>query len=218
VGVKAQTSCTSPSPSIPLPSREWEARHAPRALWLIAQNFLNTLYSLFGDPERIAFQHTLTKAAHHLLASWIRCGEALMRRLLLIEAAAYPKPNTPPLLRPTRKRARKLIGFDDDKPETWRVSFRCFASPARAKRAPAKAKPARRFASAWPLAERYEALIRVFNAPAPYAQRLAKRLHALKHRLAEILRAAPEAEHRIERFEALTHAAAARWRLDPNSS
>jgi hypothetical protein len=45
-----------------------------------------------------------------------------------------------------------------------------------------------RFTSAWPLAERYEALIRVFNDPAPYAKRLAARLHALPHRAAELLR------------------------------
>ena len=34
----------------------------------------------------------------------------------------------------------------------------------------------RRFFSAWPLAERCEALLRVFNDPAPYAKRLARRL------------------------------------------
>jgi hypothetical protein len=78
------------------------------------------------------------------------------------------------------------------------------------------AKPAI-FYSAWPLAERYEALLRAFNDPAPYARRLAKRLHAWLHRLPEILRAPPEAEHRIERFEALTHAAETRWRI-PNTS
>src|SRR5689334_18480393 len=91
-------------------------RTAPRALWLVAQSFLNTLYVLFGDPAAIAFQHTLTQEPYQLLASWIRCGEAMMRRLLLIEAAAYPKPNTPPRLWPKRTRVRRLVGFDDDKP------------------------------------------------------------------------------------------------------
>ena len=217
-------------------------RAAPLVLWRIAQTFLHTLYALFGDPAAIAFQHTLTKPPRDLLLSWVRCGEAMMRRLLLIEAAAYPKPNTPPRLWPKRARVRRLIGFDDDKPETWRVSLRCFAalnsSPARggsgssrrsrqAKADETKggvdacaqwftAKPAK-FYSSWPLAERYEALLRVFNDPAPFARRLAKRLHALRHRLMEILRAPPEAERRIERFEALTHAASARWRI-PNTS
>jgi hypothetical protein len=188
----------------------------------VARAFLNTLHALFGGPERIAFQHTLTKEPYQLLLSWLRCGEAMMRRLLLIEAAAHPAPNTRPLLHPKRIRVRKLVGFDADKPETWRVNFRCFAPTDRRllagkKRCRQDAGGPRRFHSAWPLAERCEALIRVFNDPAPFARRLAKRLHAVPHRLAEILRAPPEAEHRIERFEALTHAAAARWRI-PNTS
>ncbi|MFZ2029052.1 MAG: hypothetical protein WAU68_01980 [Vitreimonas sp.] len=221
-------------------------RTAPLILWRVAQSFLHTLHALFGGPERIAFQHTLTQEPYRLLLSWIRCGEAMMRRLLLIEAAAYPKPNTPPRLWPKRTRVRRLVGFDDDKPETWRVSFRCFSSgppassrqkkcrqdaggPKRAEDYPSPigdmhfhqgpwftAKPAK-FYSAWPLAERYEALLRVFNSPEPYARRLAKRLHALTHRLRELLRAPPEAERRIERFEALTHAAEIPWRI-PNSS
>ena len=53
-----------------------------------------------------------------------------MRRLLLIEASAYPKPNTRPLLRPARVRTRKLMSFTAEAPEKWRVSFRCFSSPA----------------------------------------------------------------------------------------
>jgi hypothetical protein len=107
-------------------------RTAPRELWLIAQTFLNTLFALFGAPEAIAFQHTHTSQQRALLLPWLRAGEALMRRLLLIEASAYPKPNTRPLLGRTRaKRALKLVGFDDDNPETWRVSFRCLSAADR---------------------------------------------------------------------------------------
>ena len=221
-------------------------RTAPLVLWRVAQSFLHTLHALFGGPERIAFQHTLTEELYRLLLSWVRCGEAMMRRLLLIEAASYPKPNTPPRLWPKRTRKRRLVGFDDDKPETWRARLRYFTSirscPAKRVRSTSKRAPERRpedypepigdmhfhqgpwftakrakFYSAWPLAERYEALLRVFNDPAPYARRLAKRLHAVRHRIAEILRAPPEAEHRIECFEALTHSAETRWRI-PNTS
>jgi hypothetical protein len=179
-------------------------RTAPGALWLIAQTFLNTLFALFGAPEAIAFQHTHTSRQRALLLPWLRAGEALMRRVLLIEAAAYSKPNTRRLLRAQRQRVRKLAGFDDDKPETWRVSFRCLHNPDR--RLPAGKKKCRqgapqrrpklsrferdwpapkptKFYSSWPLAERYEALIRIFNNPAPFAKRLAARLHATPHRI-----------------------------------
>jgi hypothetical protein len=74
------------------------------------------------------------------------------------------------------------------------------------------------FRSAWPLAERYEALIRVFNDPAPYARRLARHLHATPHRLAGALKAPPEARHRVERFEALTGAAENAWRTHFSSA
>jgi hypothetical protein len=58
--------------------------------------------------------------------------------------------------------------------------------------------------AAWPLAERYEAILRVFNNPEPYARRLAARLHATAHRLRELFRAPPEAQHRIDQYDMLT--------------
>lgn len=181
---------------------------------------MHTLYALFGAPEDVAADHTLTRAAHTLMASWLRCAEAMLRRLLLIEASAFPKPNTRPLLHEKRKRTRREMSFTAGNPEAWRVSFRCFASmqrqrPRRRKPAPAvrKIQLDRRdrwhqdrwtrptFASAWPLAERYEAILRVFNNPEPYARRLARRLHATPHRIREALRAPPEAEHRVDMFD-----------------
>jgi hypothetical protein len=63
-------------------------RHAPIALWRVAQAFLNTLYALFGAPEDVAAEHTLTAKAHRHMAQWLRCAEALLRRLLAIEASA----------------------------------------------------------------------------------------------------------------------------------
>jgi hypothetical protein len=52
---------------------------APIALWRIAESFLHILHSLFGAPEDVARDHTLTRAAHALLVSWLRVGEALLR-------------------------------------------------------------------------------------------------------------------------------------------
>jgi hypothetical protein len=200
------------------------ARIAPIALWRVAQAFLNTLYNLFGAPEDVAFQHTYTAKAHRQLAQWLRCAEAMLRRLLLIEASAYAgAANASAPHQQKRQRVRKLHEFTHDKPEAWRVSFRCFAFPLlrqaqhdaggdAAGLSKAKRPDRQRFRSAWPLAERYEAILRVFNDPTPYAQRLSRRLRATPKRLHEILRAPPEAEHRIDGFEALTHQAESAWR------
>lgn len=212
-------------------------RRAPIALWRAARAFLVVLHALFGGPEDVAFQHTFTGKDHSLLAGWLRCAEAMLRRLLLIEAASYPKPNTRPLLSPTRQRVRRKVEFWPDKPQDWRVTFRAFLGDTHARRQArqdgralqgACVSPKKRisredrwsfenfkpvtFRDAWPLAERYEALLRVFNDPAPYARRLARRLHATPHRHVEGLRTSPEARHRIDCFEDLTEQASAAWR------
>lgn len=238
-------------------------RTAPLALWRVAEAFMHILHALFGDPSHVATKHTLTLKAHQLMASWLRAGEAMMRRLLLIEAAAYSKPNTRPLLRTPRKRTRRLMHFFPETPEKWRVSFRFLerrlpagtpkppiasseqttarrleadapkpfifredrprrvANRAQRRRANrTRAKPIlrqdrewvlhqepRAFRSAWPLAERYEALRRAVANPQAHAQRLARQLHATPHRAGELLRASPEARGRVERFDELSGAA-----------
>lgn len=201
-------------------------RTAPIALWRIAQAFLNILYNLFGSPEDVALRHTLTREPYNLMLSWLRVGEAMMRRLIAIEAAAFPKPNTRPLLRATRQRKRRAIGFDHDEPEKWRVSFRCLVNGARRlrRRKPALARrlgnappeaarsTSPKFHSAWPLAERYEALIRAFNDPAPIARRLAHRLYARPHLLSAVLAAPAEYNHRVDCAEDFTSAAKRAWR------
>ncbi|PZO46497.1 MAG: hypothetical protein DCF16_18900 [Alphaproteobacteria bacterium] len=194
-------------------------RFAPLPLWRAAGAFLETLFNLFGAPERLAARHTILGPEHKHILNWLRCAEALMRRLLFIEASHYPKPNIRPLLYAKRARKRRTMEFWPDRPEQWRVSFRVFpSSPAHsggsAERRSRKAKgplaPSDRFAisssarggdvtfhSAWPLAERFEALLRVHNNPAPYARRLSRRLHARPHLAAVIVRAPHELQHRI---------------------
>ncbi|QGZ96273.1 hypothetical protein [Terricaulis silvestris] len=209
-------------------------RTAPLALWRIAEAFLHVLHSLFGAPEDVAREHTLTRRAHTLMLSWLRVGEALLRRLLLIEAAAFPQTITPQRARHPRQRARKLMSFTPENPEDWRVAFRCFvnlSSPARGgggreaigggANAPmsnvcASDRPAG-FRSAWPLAERYEALLRVFNAPHAFARRLAKRLHAQPQRLSAVLEAPDDYFHRVDQAEELTAAAKSAWRKPDTS-
>src|SRR5262249_2317131 len=113
-------------------------RAAARALWRMAQAFLTTLFKSFGEPQDIAAAHTLAAREHGPLARWLRAGEALMRRLLFLEAAALLKndPGLPSPLqgeepqRAKRVRVRKVHAFYADRPEDWRVSFRCFPSSA----------------------------------------------------------------------------------------
>jgi hypothetical protein len=196
------------------------SRTAPLALWRIAEAFLNILHSLFGAPEDVAREHTLTRAAHMLMLSWLRVGEALMRRLLVIEAAAFPKPS-PRAPRSTRQRARRLMSFTPENPEDWRVSFRYGApasSPAKAEaKTPAGPRRSINLRSAWPLAERYEALLRVFNAPHAFARRLSNRLRARPHLLPAVLHAPEDYIHRVDHAEDLTAAAESAWRK-PDSS
>ena len=93
----------------------------------------NTLYNLFGAPEDLAARHTLLKKERDLVLDWLRAGEALMRRLLLIEAVALIASAAPPP-RPAARakpRQRKLMTFTAEHPEAWRVSFRCIRTFAR---------------------------------------------------------------------------------------
>ena len=240
---------TAASPPQSDPVRQKAApRRAPVALWRIAETFLALLYNLFGEPQDVARQHTLSAKTHALLASWLRAGEALMRRLLLIEASYCARPNTAPA-RASGKHVRRLMHFTPDDPDAWRVSFRLFCSPAnggavsarsvltegvalpptsRAPRDPLPRgiasrsrimnarsqsererggrKEPRRFLSAWPLAERYEALLRVFNDPLAAARRLARRLYAKPRRVGEVLRASAQDESRIGDDPELAHA------------
>lgn len=191
-------------------------RHAPLEYWRIAERFLHLLHNLFGAPEAVAGQHTLTAHAYKLMASWISAGEALLRRLMLIEAAAYPAaPATRARIKPAR--LRQLMSFEADAPETWRVTLR-FPHDHQPQRRNGAARPhhAPRFHSAWPLAERYEALLRVFNNPAAYAKRLAHRLRAKPMRIETLLYAPPEYAHRVEQAGKLTEAA--KRALSPDSS
>ena len=120
-----------PSPTKPQAHEAAATRTAPLTLWRVAQAVLGVLHMLFGPPETVAAQHTLTAKAHAQIASWLRTAEAMLRRLLLIEASAYPRPNTRPLLRAPRQRTRKLMHFTAEAPGQWRVSFRCFVSSTR---------------------------------------------------------------------------------------
>jgi hypothetical protein len=201
-------------------------RKAPIQLWRFARMFFCNLHLAWGNPRDVAAMPFLSRGLQALLASWLRVGEALMRHMLLIEAAAFaPSTGTAnPSFSRRRPRERTLHHFDADKPEDWRVSFSAVpSSPARggsAERSEAKGEIAR-FASprsAWPLALRYEAIVRVFNDPAPDARRLARGLQARPERAEALLATPPEFQHRVDHADAITQAALEARPRRPDSS
>lgn len=157
-----------PSPALAL--------HAPPQLWAAAGVLLRAIFMLFGNPEDIGADGAHSRQTRALLLKWLRVGEAVLRHLLLIEAAALPAPPPRAPQRKRRVRARRLIAFWPDQPEAWRVSFRCIARKRASQRHAGARKAPRRFHAAWPLAERAEAMLRAFNAPLAFARRLARRL------------------------------------------
>lgn len=180
-------------------------RFAPLALWREASRLLVTLFNLFGEPHVLAFRHNVVGRDYKLILNWLRTVEALFRQLLLIEASHYAHDRAPTKPRAKRPRERREMTFTDENPDAWRVTFRTTESQrGGAYRRGWKEKrsepylPPTTFHDAWPLAERFEALLRVHNDPAPYAKRLARRLYAKPERIASIMREPPELQHRMD--------------------
>jgi len=176
-------------------------RHAPLQLWRIVETFMRTLCNLFGNPEDIARNDMLTRKSYGLLLDWLRCAEAMLRRMLLIEASYVDPAPAAPRRRGEPGHKRQPLIHDPNHPENWRVSFRCFSSPAHGGSVSAPGaltkgtdEPSQLY-DAWPVAERYEALIRAFNNPAPYATRLARRLRRSPKRIDVLLRLPRRHDH-----------------------
>lgn len=134
-----------------------------------------------------------------------------MRKLLVIEAAYMQLTLTSAGAHGLAKPNRKAPAFDCETPHLWRVSFRIFSAPvygggdreaipferagSQSEREAGEEKRHRdaRFRQARPLAERFEALLRVFDAPENYICRVARLLRRRPHNT-DILFAAPDVE------------------------
>lgn len=174
------------------------ARSAPLALWRAMGAFLAMLFNLIGAPERIANLGVLTRPERQLMLSWLRAGEAMLRRLLLIEAKALRlAPPKPSIARVRKQRVRHPHAFSPDGPEFWRVSFRCAGPmqhqrPAGQRRSVASNTSARVY-NAWPIAERLEAMLRVHNDPTARVRSLARWLQRHPERETHLLEAPEDA-------------------------
>lgn len=152
----------------------------PITLWRTLSEYIRACFSLWGEPRVIAGKLWLDRAEHQRASGFLAALEHVLRRLLYLDAVKLtPKPPAP-------RRARAAIAapnprgggsFDAEHPESWRCKFQVL--PRQSKRAPARRRTTHAGAdviSSAPVALRLEALIRAFNDPAPYAERLARAL------------------------------------------
>jgi hypothetical protein len=85
-------------------------------------------------------------------------------------------------VRASRPKPRYALQSREPKPAPLTCAFPTRPHPRACAQSLPNTTAPRDPASAWPLAERYEAILRAYNDPAPYAQRLARRLHAAPRR------------------------------------
>lgn len=163
-------------------------RAAPQNLWRMVEAFLHTLFRVCGGPRELAARVTLPARQRAVLLQWIATAEALMRQMLLIEAAALGRvADTRPRTQ-ARAIALRAPPPRSDDPAAWRVSFKTFA-PARQSGQRQSVRGTRRSGAPLtrPLAARLEALRRVFLKPGPHARRLARRLRQTPARAADLI-------------------------------
>jgi hypothetical protein len=169
-------------------------------LWQIARAWLIAAMHAFGDPVAVAA--TFSPFARQALARRLRALETFALKLLLVEAARLAPPGRQRAAASTVAARRADIAGgkpapqpDPARPETWRVRFELripgdtpvaphtSAAPESqqrsAPRAPAVRDPARERAKAEKLARRLEALRRVVADPLSRARRLKRKLMAL---------------------------------------
>ena len=168
-----------------------------KAFWLHLRWFIETIWALFGGPESIAALRQITRRDHKVLAGWLRAAETLARKLLVIEAADVQIAERKRKARTPARREAITRLYNADEPHQWRVSFRViegmgdtYLLPRKRIRVPEQC-PRQRFAEAWPLAERFEALLRVFDAPERYVQRVARLLQRAPARIKTLAAPAP---------------------------
>ena len=161
------------------------------ALWQDVRYFIGIIWSLFGGPETIAALRNLQRKDHQQLACWLRRAETLVRKLLLIEAAELSVAESKRTKRKALTRAKPKRIFNADEPHQWRVSFKLcegdmYPFAQKKVRVPKTVSPDARFPEARPLAERFEALLRVFDAPECYVARAARLLRRCAHKIMQL--------------------------------
>jgi hypothetical protein len=165
-------------------------------LWAVLRHFFGCAQRDIGDPTDIARIALIGPEARKLILDWLAPLEALLRRLLFLNAVAIELPNAPhpnpaklKAPKPNATPARPKVARDAENPASWPAHFR-LAPPSAHRPAPsspqnAPPKNPRRGAhfgaglyTGWPLALRFEALRRAMENPDALTLRLARLLRA----------------------------------------
>lgn len=166
-------------------------RSAPIAFWRTAAYLLDTIDTVFGAPAEIAARACMARPLHAHLVAWITAAEIFLRRLLFLEAKALGDISAPPARPTAPSKSAKPKTLEVNNPEHWRVSFRLSVAERRLPAGTLHQQINSRLEAnapvyaTRPLARRYEALLRVFRNPAPYARRLARLISRLPQRIAQ---------------------------------
>jgi hypothetical protein len=198
--------------------------------WEALKDLLHGFAGLFGEPAALFALHAVPRRQGQLIRAWLAALEAIARGLLLMAAAALPASAVAPRHRPAgrapiRRRPRPAAAVDDPSAddvssERWAgVAFRALSSSGSGSRG--TSREPRRFIATAPLALRFEALLRVAEAPEPFARRLARRLRAAPALASRLLRPPPPTDHRSvpgeEVKEVLAAAAPAAGAFQPDT-
>ncbi len=150
-------------------------------LWRTLRDYIVCAFHILGSPLALAELGWVRKERYDAQRNWLFRCEELFRRLLYIDALNAPASGA----RVPRQSDRRLptadcrpTAFDTESPETWRVSFQLTSAATppspRQKRKPSPAVDWRTTACVYPLARRFEALVRAFNAPERHVRRMAR--------------------------------------------
>lgn len=200
---RVSRSMDSGSRSAPRNERRKSIRPTSHALklrpmtWSVAIRLFAALLVRFGDSTFLAARRVITRGEALSLRRVLLRLETLLRHLLMRAASSLPELKA----RPVRRASKRAIpapagraGFANEDPAAWGVSF-----PLGIRRSSVTSRRTHRrrrlppiFVSAAPLAERLEAIARVFADPEPYVRRMA-RLSRHPHRRSNALRRSPDA-------------------------
>jgi len=156
-------------------------------LWRSAREYIAGFWRTHGSPSDVARFGFIGPAFRRELLAWLQPIEALLRRLIARDAAFLaPSLRLRALRKQQRTRVRRVIELNAASAQTWPAPFRCDEriAPRRPSGFRRLQAPSPRHAFA--LALRFEACVRVFNDPAPFARRLAFRLLRARAALASL--------------------------------